>query len=117
MADARIGKPRETSSILGASGSKLVETAGDLGQWACNWVVSVAILVAGLSAASGPASTERGGDGQSRLGSGLAPTEGSILAGQTRGPAFQAGRRGFESRLPLQPESSLMYTRARNGGY
>ncbi len=39
-----------------------------------------------------------------RISSGLGPTKGSVFRSGKNDLSFQAGRRGFESRLPLHPE-------------
>src|SRR5215470_1132245 len=68
---------------------------------ACLHVVQASILAPGLNAPRVPALWFGHPCARIRFPSGLALTEESCFGARERPPSFQAGRRGFESRLPL----------------
>ena len=69
----------------------------------CHRYTAGAILQPGLSVPGVPAFTSHHVRVETRFTSGLGPIESSDYTGLKRYTAFQAGCRGFESRLPLQP--------------
>ena len=73
----------------------------------CHRYTAGAILRPGLRAPSVPAYPLRHRSVRTRFPSGLGPIDSSDYTGLKRYTAFQAGCRGFESRLPLQKVTLL----------